>query len=100
MNLQDVLEEAAAELDEVEEVAVADGVEWRRGGQPFAAAAGNTAEFRLQSSVAAAAIRTPDTRQSPRGPDWVTFGPSDLDGLALDRAEAWLASAWRNTGSG
>jgi hypothetical protein len=30
----------------------------------------------------------------------VTFTPPELDGLALDRAEAWLASAWRNAAPG
>jgi hypothetical protein len=100
VNLQDVLEEAAAELDDVEEVEAAGGVEWRRGGRAFAVAAGEAAEFRLQGAVAAAAVRTPDTHSSPRGPEWVRFTPPELDGLALDRAEAWLASAWRNAEPG
>lgn len=100
MNLQDILEEAAAALDDVEEVGAAGGVEWRRDGKAFAAVAGQVAEFRLQGPVAAAAIRTPDTHPSPRGPEWVTFTPPELDGLALDRAEAWLASAWRNAAPG
>lgn len=95
MTLQGLLESAAAELDEVEEIAAAGGIEWRRGGRPFATVAGDAAEFRLQPPVAAAAARTPDTRPSPRGPEWVVFTPASLDGPAVDRAEAWFASAWR-----
>ena len=56
---------------------------------------GDRAEFRLDPAVAAAALRTPDTSPSPRGADWVAFSPAALDGHALDRAKAWLASAWR-----
>jgi hypothetical protein len=59
------------------------------------AAGGGAAEFRLDPLVAKAALRTPDTESSNRGPDWVRFGPQALDGHAVDRAEAWLASAWR-----
>ncbi len=96
MTLQELLEEVAADLEDVEEVEVEGGLEWRRGGVSFGAVAGNVAEFRLQPPVAAAAIRTPDTRPSPRGQGWVTFAPEALDGPAADRAEAWLTSAWRN----
>jgi hypothetical protein len=96
MTLQDLLEDVAAELDDVEEIELEGGIEWRRGGRPFAAAAGDTAEFLLQPPVAAAAIRTPDTRPSPRGAGWVAFAPGTLDEPAADRAEAWLTSAWRH----
>jgi hypothetical protein len=95
MILRDVLETAAGELDDVEEVETGDAVEWRRAGRPFAAATADAAEFRLDSLVAAAALRTSDTSPSTRGPDWVRFAPTELDGHALDRAEAWLASGWR-----
>ena len=45
--------------------------------------------------MASAALRTPDTAASPRGSDWVAFAPAELDRHAIDRATAWLASAWR-----
>ena len=47
MTLQDLLEDVAAELDDVEEIELEGGIEWRRGGRPFAAAAGDAAEFLL-----------------------------------------------------
>ncbi len=98
MTIRDVLEEAAAELDDTEEVEVGGGVEWRRSGRPFAAATDDAAEFRLDPLVAGAAVRTPDTTASARGPEWVRFTPREPDDAAIDRAEAWLASAWRLAG--
>jgi hypothetical protein len=101
VNLRDALDEALSDLDDVEQ---ADGgagatVEWRRGGVPFAALAGDGAEFRLDPPVAKAALRTPDTSPSRRGGDWVRFSPAVLDGHAVDRAQAWLSSAWRRAGN-
>ncbi len=71
------------------------GVEYLRGGRVFAAVAGSIAFFRLRPEVARAALRTPDVDPSARGPEWVAFGPLDLDQFALDRALAWFESAWR-----
>jgi hypothetical protein len=98
MTLRAVLDEAVADLDEVEVVPSGVAVEWRRGGRPFAALAGGAAEFRLDPLVAKAALRTPDTHPSSRGADWVRFSPAVLDDHSADRAEAWLASAWRRAG--
>ena len=98
MTLRVLLEETVVALDDVESVEVGDGVEWRRGGRAFAVADADAAEFRLDPLVAKAALRTPDTQPSERGPDWVRFSPQALDGHAVDRAEAWLASAWRRAG--
>lgn len=47
-------------------------------------------EVALEAPVAAAALRTPDTRPSPRGVDWIAFAPRAADRFALDRAEAWV----------
>jgi hypothetical protein len=47
-------------------------------------------EVALDPPVAAAALRTPDTRPSPRGAGWIAFTPPTTDRFALDRAEAWL----------
>jgi hypothetical protein len=99
VTIRELLEEAAADLDEVDEIETGDGIEWRRGGRPFAAVSGEVAEFRLDPLVAKAALRTPDTGPSSRGPDWVRFSPAVADDHAIDRAEAWLASAWRRAGA-
>jgi hypothetical protein len=95
MSLRELLDTAADDLDGVDRVVTGEAVEWRRGDRPFAAATDDAAEFRLDPLVAAAALRTPDTMPSVRGADWVRFAPPVLDDPALDRAEAWLASAWR-----
>lgn len=99
MNLREALDEQLGDLDEVERAEAGGGVEWRRGGRPFAALADDAAEFRLDPLVATAALRTPDTAASKRGSDWVRFSPPVVDGHAVDRAQAWLASAWRRAGS-
>ena len=95
MNLREALDDVLGDLDEVEQAEAGGGLEWRRGGRPFAALAGDAAEFRLDPLVAMAALRTPDTAASKRGTDWVHFSPAIVDGHAVDRAQAWLASAWR-----
>jgi hypothetical protein len=98
-SLESVLETAAAELAEVDRNRGSAGTQWSTHGIVFAAVAGNRAEFRLAPPVVAAALRTPDTARSPRGADWVAFAPASLDGHAIDRATAWLASAWRRAGA-
>ena len=76
-----------------------DGViTWSRGAIAFAALGPNGIEIRLDRAIAVAATRTPDTAPSPRGPDWVRFNPSELDGHALDRLRAWLELGYRRAG--
>lgn len=94
-SLQEVLEAAAAELEAVETSRTPDRIEWSIGGRSFAIAARESADFRLDPAVVAAALRTPDTARSPRGREWVTFRPAVLDRHAIDRATAWLGSSWR-----
>jgi hypothetical protein len=96
-DLAAVLEAAADDLEAVHRAADAatGAVEWSIGGRIFATAVAGRAEFRLDRAVAAAALRTPDTRRSGRGAEWVAFSPQELDRHAIDRATAWLASAWR-----
>jgi hypothetical protein len=90
----------AGGLDDVE-IADEGGVPvHRRAGQAFAVLGQPTLEFRLDRAIAAAAVRTPDTSHSRRGPGWIGFRPLVVDGHALDRAEAWLTSAWRHAGPG
>ena len=75
--------------------AIADGTAFARGDVIFATLEGGVAQFRLDPAVAAAAMRTPDTGPSHRGPEWVAFAPPHLDEHAADRAIAWFESAYR-----
>jgi hypothetical protein len=93
--LLEALTAAAAGLPDVTAQAGSHGTEWSVRRQPFATAGGDVAEFRLEPAIVRAALGTPDTSPSARGPDWVAFRPAELDRFALDRARAWLASAHR-----
>ena len=98
MTLRELLEETALGLDDASVTTDDVGaLTWSRRGRPFAAlsAEGSVASFGLDPAVAAAAIRTPDTTDSPRGAGWVDFAPDELDDHAADRAEAWFESAHR-----
>lgn len=99
-SLEALIAGAAAGLQGVERRDAGAGHEWTTRGIIFAAVSGDRAEFRLAPPVVVAALRTPGTQVSARGADWVAFAPTALDGHAIDRAEAWLASAWRRAGSG
>lgn len=100
-------EEALDEsLDERAELVLEDlpGVTRRRDGEVvllavrervFAVLGADLLEVALDAPVAAAALRTPDTRPSPRGAGWIAFTPKAPDRFALDRAEAWLRNAHR-----
>lgn len=95
-SLAEALRDEALEFEEIEATTTPGGFEWRRGGELFALLDDDAATYRLAPLVAAAALRTPGTSPSPRGPGWITFRPAPVDGHALDRAIAWLASAWRH----
>jgi hypothetical protein len=94
-SLPAIVEAAAADLEATDRRATADGAEWSIGGVVFAATTSEAAEFRLARPVVEAALRTPGTNRSVRGPEWIEFRPAELDRHATDRATAWLASAWR-----
>jgi hypothetical protein len=113
----DAAEEAAAlaeadeSLDERVEGVVEDldGVERRRDGgfvtylftgKPFAVLAPDALEVALDTAVAKAALKTPGSSVSRRGPGWIAFAPRVTDRFALDRAEAWLRSAYRRAAGG
>jgi len=99
VTLRDALAESADGVEEVSTTAGADGsVEYAAGGRTVAVvgASGTSAEFLLTSAVASAAVRTPDTTSSTRGPGWVRFEPAELDEHAIDRAVAWLGFAVRH----
>jgi hypothetical protein len=95
VTIGEALEAAASGLKGVERRTVSGGTEWATGGAVFAAVGGDTAEFRLDPVVGRAALATPDAGPSSRGPDWVAFGPAQLDRFAIDRAAAWFGSAYR-----
>jgi hypothetical protein len=97
LTLADVLGAAADEAGAVVASAAEGATTFATGTPPavFAALTGDRAEFRLDPLVAGAALRTPGTSPSTRGPDWVAFAPAVLDDGAVDRAEAWFLSAHR-----
>jgi hypothetical protein len=86
---------AAAAGEDPHETASNGETSWARAGTRFAVLRGATVELRVGSVIVSAALRTPDTTRSERGPDWIAFAPSDLDGPARDRLVAWFAAAGR-----
>ena len=68
------------------------------GGRVFAVVGADLLEVALDAPVATAALKTPDTRPSPRGAGWIAFTPATTDRFALDRAEAWVRLAYRRAG--
>jgi hypothetical protein len=71
------------------------GGEFSRDGRPFAHVAGIVAEFRLDPEIADAALGTPSTSSSARGPEWVGLSVDASNPHDLDRARAWFLSAFR-----
>ena len=65
------------------------------GGAVFAVLAEDLLEVALDATVLKAALKTPDTAASVRGPGWIAFAPQAVDRFALDRAEAWVRFAHR-----
>jgi hypothetical protein len=68
-----------------------------RAGRPFARVARNVIEVRLPADIARAAMRTPDAGPSSLGQGWVRFSPRSTEPHVMDRARAWLITAWRHT---
>ena len=96
LSLADVL---AALLDEAGDVTTPTDREYARHGMTFATRpAEDAVELRLGPEIGEAAMRTPDTGPSQRGPDWIRFSPRDWDDHAFDRLEAWFLVAWRLAG--
>jgi hypothetical protein len=91
----------AALLDEAGDIEAPISREYAREGVAFfARPAENEVEIRLGDEIAEAALRTPDTTASPRGPAWVRFAPPTWDEFAFDRVEAWFRVAWRMAAKG
>jgi hypothetical protein len=93
--LRDLALDTIDGLDDVTSAPGGDATYYSRAGHPFAALTEHELEVRLEPFVAIAALRTPDTAESPRGPGWVRFSPPVLDRFAADRVIAWIEHAWR-----
>jgi len=96
--LRAAIEATTGGLAEAEVVAAGADVTWRRRGVAFAELGRDGLAIRVGMAIAAAAVGTPDTRPSARGPDWIEFAPVELDDHALDRLDAWLTAAHRRAG--
>ena len=94
--LRDLAVDTIDGLDDVASEPGLDVTVYARAGRPFAAVTQHELEVRLEPFVATAALRTPDTAASSRGPGWVHFAPPLLDRFAADRAVAWIEHAWRH----
>jgi hypothetical protein len=89
------IEDEAETLGDVERSTRGGQAMFARSGRLFAAADASGFDFRVGATIAGAAFRTPDTRASSRGSDWVRFEPVELERTAVDRAVSWFGAAWR-----
>ena len=96
--LRSVLDAAGAALEDARAATAGPTTSWARGRQVFAIFDGSGVDLRLDVPIAAAAMKTPDTTASTRGPEWVRFSPPTVDGHAVDRLTAWLALGYRRAG--
>jgi hypothetical protein len=96
--LRSVMEESAAALSDIRVARAGMQTSWSRGDRLFAVLDDNGAELRLDVPIAAAAMQTPDTAASTRGPEWVRFAPAALNGHAIDRLTAWFGLGHRRAG--
>lgn len=93
--LDERVEAVLEELDGVTRRRDGDAVVLAVGDRVFAVLGSDLLEVGLDAPVAAAALRTADTRPSRRGAGWIAFTPRVADRFALDRAEAWFRMAHR-----
>lgn len=73
-------------------------VEFIRGGLVFAVREGVRQSFRLRPEIVQAALRTPGTSPSARGPAWIALDSDETDTFTMDRTRAWFETAWRLAG--
>ena len=99
-SLDERVEAVIGDVGRVDRRRAADGVAYSVGGRVFAVLGEDRLEAALDTLVAKAALKTPDTSSSPRGPGWIAFSPTVIDRFALDRAEAWVRSAHRRAAGG
>ena len=98
--LDERVEAVVEELDGVTRQRDGESITYATGGRVFAVLMQDLLEVALDPSIAAAALRTPDTLASSRGPGWVAFTPDGIDRFALDRAESWVRLAHRRASGG
>jgi hypothetical protein len=96
--LEAAIEAAVSELPSVTSRAAGRRREYLVASRVVATLDGSVAEYALDPAVAAAALRTPDTRRSASVSDRIAFEPQTLDRYAVDRAVAWFRSAVRRAG--
>ena len=99
-SLDERVEAVIGELDGVERTRDGEAVTYLVGGTPFAVLMPDLLEVALDPVVAKAALKTGDTIPSSRGAGWIAFTPEAIDRFALDRAEAWIRSAYRRVSGG
>lgn len=85
-------------LDGAAATTTAGATELARDGSVFARVIETGLEVRLPADIAEAAKRTPDTATIDDDAEWLRFEPASDEQHALDRAEAWLLTAWRHAG--
>ncbi len=93
--LDERVEAVIEELDGVERTRDGESVTYLAGGVAFAVLMPDVLEVQLDPVVAKAALKTGNTLSSSRGAGWIAFTPETIDRFALDRAEAWIRSAYR-----
>jgi len=98
--LDERVETVIEDLDGVTRERDGESVTYAAGGRAFAVLMPDLLEVALDPSIAAAALRTPDTLASSRGTGWIAFTPDGIDRFALDRAEAWVRLAHRRATEG
>jgi len=97
-SLDERVEAVIADLDGVDRTRDGESITYLVGGVPFAVLMQDVLEVALDPAVARAALKTGDTLTSSRGGGWIAFTPEAIDRFALDRAEAWVRSAYRRAG--
>jgi hypothetical protein len=93
--LADLVERLTDELGGVSTRQVGGATDVARGPSIFAAVRGSRVSLRLRPDIAEAALRTPRTSPSTRGPEWIEFEPDTDDPQDVDRLRAWLTIGWR-----
>jgi hypothetical protein len=91
-----LVDQIAEELGDVRTMPSAAVTEYHRGQQLFAVVDGNSVALRLRPDIAEAALRTPATAPSNRGPEWIDFAVDPGNAQDVDRLRAWLTIGWRS----
>lgn len=99
-SLDERVEAVIEDLDDVTRARDGESVRFSVGSRLFAVLMEDVLEIALDPVVAKAALKTRDTMASSRGGGWIAFTPDGVDRFALDRAEAWIRSAYRRATGG